>query len=304
MYRERKGETTGNAWVEGVQMEPVDLHKTGCVCRIKGPEKGELRQSLTYEIRMHDSRLEVTATLEKGSAILELTGKVHWMELADETGSPSLCVQMHLAWTPEQFFGDGLIGLDRRMPEPLHDHCARNFLFAAGEKMGMALLTDNKYGYRGYADNLQVSLLRSSSGPDPYPELGQCRFRLGMCAAKSDGMTLKALGTAFTHWDLSYASNISHPVTLPLTYRFFEIHGVAQVGSVKRSQDGKATVLRLLEPCLKEGMVWVRFDGLQKAFIADLAEQPLKELCVKDETVRLLQKAGEIVTLLRYTTKS
>ncbi len=304
MYRERSGETTGNAWVEGVQMEPVNLHKTGCVCSVKGPEKGALRQSLAYEIQLQNSRLEVTAILEKGSPILELTGKVHWMELADKTGSPSLCFRMHLAWTPEEFLGDGLIGLDRRMPEPLHDHCARNFLFASGEEMGMALLTDNKYGYRGYGDNLQVSLLRSSSGPDPYPELGERRFRLGLCAAKPDVMTLKALGTAFTHRDLPYASNTAHPGTLPLERRFLEIHGAVQIGSVKRSQDGKATVLRLLNPCLEEGTARIRLNGLQKAFVADLTEQPLEELSVNEETVYIHQAAGKVVSLLLYTTKS
>ncbi len=302
-YRERTGEMTGNAWVEGVQMEPENIHKTGCVCLKKGPEKGTLRQSLTYEICLKNSRLEVTATLEKGSPVLELAGKVLWMELADETGSPGLCFKTHLAWTPARFLGDGLIGLDQRPPEPMHDHCARNFTFAPGEEGGMALLTDTKYGYRGYADWLQVSLLRSSSGPDPYPELGERRFRLGLCASEGETMTLKALGTAFTHRDLPYASNTAHPGMLPLEHRFFEIRGAAQVAAVKRSQDGKATVVRLLAPGLEEGTVQIHMEGLERAFTADLTERPLKELPVKDGTACVQLGAGRIMSLLLYTTE-
>ncbi len=303
-YRERTGEMVGNAWVEGVQMAPENLHKSGRVCLKKGPEKGALRQSLTYEIRLKNSRLEVTATLEKGSPILELAGKVLWMELADETGCPGLCFKSQLSWTPDWFLGDGLIGLDKRKSEQMHDHCARNFTFAPGEKQGMALLTDNKYGYRGNGDVLQVSLLRSSSGPDPYPELGERRFRLGLCASEGETMTLKAIGTAFTHRDLPYVSNTAHPGQLPLEHRFIEIRGAAQVASVKRAQNGKATVLRLLAPGLEEGEVQLRFDGLQKAFIVDIMEQPMQELAVKDEIVHIQLGAGKMVSLLLYTTES
>jgi alpha-mannosidase len=38
------------------------------------------------------------------------------------------------------------------------------------------LVTDTKYGFRGYEDSLTVDLLRSSYDPDPYPELGIHKF--------------------------------------------------------------------------------------------------------------------------------
>ena len=113
------------------------------------------------------------------------------------------------------------------------DWCGRSFTFAPGEGTGLALLTDSKYGYRGYDRYLEVSLLRCSSRPDPYPELGELGFRLGLAEAADDPMALKALGSRFANRDLPYASNQAHGGTLPLAGSFLKLSGPAVVSGVK-----------------------------------------------------------------------
>ena len=54
-----------------------------------------------------------------------------------------------------------------------HDVPGNSFIYAVDpNEAGLAMLTDNKYGYRGYDNKMTVTLLHSSYDPDRYPEFG------------------------------------------------------------------------------------------------------------------------------------
>lgn len=296
LYREANKPRGGCGWVEGILMEPKDLHRDGTVVILTEVGGDALRKEFTYEIRWQKSTIAVRASLDADSPVVQLDVRCTWLEPADSVGTPRLSFRTNLGWKPEVFRSDVQIGLLDREPEALHDRISRDFFFAAGEGTGAALLTDSKYGYRGYGDTLEVTLLRASSGPDPLPELGVRTFRLGLSEAADDPRALKSLGSAFANPQLPYVSNRAHPGTLPLSGRFLELSGPAAITAVKLPEEGSGLIVRLAS-LGESGLVSLRAQGLTGAVMLDLAEQEMESCTVSDAAAMVHLGAGQIATL-------
>ena len=294
LYRERTVPKGGCGWVEGVHMDPRDLHTAGKVILKQPVSKGLLRQTFSYDILYGESVIHIAARLDEGSPILELDVTARWLEKADDVGTPTLSFRLSLPKAPECFLSDSQIGVQARTPEPMHDRCSRNFFHAILPETGATLLTDSKYGYRGYGDKLEVTLLRASSRPDPFPEIGDRGFRIGIADACHDHTKLKELGQRFTLRDLPYASNRAHKGTLPLEKQFLALDG-AVVSSVKLAEDKSALILRAI--ALEEGTVTLSAEGLKEAFAVDFAEQLLDPVHVDNCSVSLPASEGQILSL-------
>lgn len=299
LNRERISPKSGSAWVEGVFLSSTDLHREGSPQFLELDENGKLRKRFAYTLHYKETRLSVTVTLDEGSKVAEFAVDTHFMELPEAGKNvPHLSFCADLSYAPKVWRCDAQIGLLDREPEALHDGWARDFAFAPdGEGHGAALLTDSKYGYRVCGTTLQVSLLRSSTNPDPYPEMGQRFFRLGLSAAEDDAMSLKALGSAFSHRDLPFCSNTAHEGKLPLDGRFLEINGKVCVSCVKVAEDRSGLILRLANPEKAESAVTVTLPGMQRAQLTDLAEQVLSSCAVENSAVTVTLTPLGTVTL-------
>ena len=292
LYRERNVPRGGCGWVEGVHMEPKDLHQVGHALLKSHVSKNPLRQQFEYEIRYNDSSLLVRVSLDAGSPVLELDVTANWREAANQMGTPKLSFRANLPKAPEYFLSDSQLGVETREPQPMHDRCGRNFFFAP---TGLALLSDCKYGYRGYDDRMEVSLLRASSRPDPLPEVGERRFRIGLAPASGDCTGLKALGESFAIRDLPYISARAHKGNLPLEDRLLKVEN-AIVTAVKIPEDKNGMILRIVsaqESCTAS----VSVPGLKAACLTDFAEQHLSDLTIEDETVYLYLAKRQSATL-------
>ncbi len=292
-YREGTVPKGGCAWVEGIHMAEADIHRAGKVLLKSPVQKSALRQTLEYEIHHKQSVLRVKAQLDADSPILELNVTADWREAADKEGSPKLSFRAGLADTPEFFLSDSQIGTVRRESQSIHDCCSRNFFHGEGS---LTLLTDSKYGYRGYENRMEVSLLRCSSQPDPYPEIGQRCFRIGLALCDGSLPGLKELGSRFAHRDLPYASNRSHKGSLPLEDAFLKVEN-AIVSAVKLAEDRKGLIVRLASIHEEERTVTVSVPSLSAAWLTDLAEQNLRAVAVAKETLTLPLKADSVETL-------
>lgn len=293
LYRERNVPRGGCGWVEGVHMEPKDLHQAGHALLKSPVAKNPLRQQFEYEIRYNDSSLLVRASLDIDSPILELDITANWREAANQMGSPKLSFRVQLPGVPDHFLSDSQIGVEKRDPEPMHDVCGRNFLFAP---TGFALLSDCKHGYRGYDDRMEVSLLRCSARPDPLPEVGERHFRIGLTPAQENPTALKNLGEGFAIRDLPYISARAHKGTLPLEDRLLKVEN-AVVTAVKIAEDKNGMILRLTNPEAEAVTAFVSAPNLKDASLTDFAEQFLSDLSVADEGVHLYLAPRQSATL-------
>ena len=294
LFRENKVPKGGCAWVEGIHMDEIDLHKAGTPM-VKSPvSANSLRQQLEYEILYQENVLKVKAILDTGSPVLELEVFADWRMAADDKGSPKLSFRTCLANTPDHFLSDSQIGLVKREGLNDHDRCSRNFFHAHGA--GMTLLTDSKYGYRGYGSRMEVSLLRCSRHPDPYPEIGHRFFRIGIAATGSTQAELKELGSRFAHRDLAYASNRAHKGQLPLDGTFVKADN-AIVTAVKVAEDKNGLILRMASKFEEASAAAVEVPGMTSAWLTDLSEQDLDVLAITDGKIRLTMDANTVKTL-------
>jgi len=294
LYREGTVPRGGCGWVEGNLMDETDLHKAGKVA-LKAPVGGNaLRQQLEYDICHEGSILHVKARLDADSPILELEVMADWRMAADSSGSPRLSFRAGPAEEPEYFLSDSQIGVVKREALYEHDRCSRNFFHAFGS--GLTVMTDSKYGYRGYGSRMEVTLLRCSSRPDPYPEIGHRFFRIGIAATGSETAELKEIGSRFAHRDLAYASNRAHKGTLPLAGTFVKAENAA-VTAVKVAEDRQGLILRLTSLQEEEKAVTVSMPGMTAAYLTDLAEQNGKEIPVSGGEAKLVLGGNSVATL-------
>ena len=294
LYRERTVPRGGCGWVEGVHMDPKDLHSVGQVVLKSHIQKNPLRQSFEYDINYGESVIHVLVSLDSDSPVLEMSVSARWFEKADSIGTPKLSFRLILPENPGNFLSDSQIGIENRLPEPMHDRCSRNLFHAVLPGYGPTLLTDSKYGYRGYADKLEVSLLRASSRPDPLPEIGDRYFRIGITDCSHDHTALKEIGQRFAIKDLPYASNKAHKGTLPLEKRFLRVEG-AVVTALKLSEDKTGFILRCAVQI--DGTMSVCFEYVKQAFYVDLAENVLSEAKIEGSVISTPVHAGQVMSL-------
>jgi alpha-mannosidase len=94
-------------------------------------------------------------------------------------------------------------------------------------------------------------------------------------------------------------SSAPHPGDLPSTGRFMEITGDLVLSTIKTSEDGSATVLRLFNPCDCETTGTIAFPiGFAGVWRSNAAEERGERIAATDGAFTVAARAKEIVTLL------
>lgn len=201
---------TSNAWQIGRHIRQLPVEQ--CV-DLRWTERGPLRQSVQAKYRIASSTLEVTYQLEAGSDVLKLNVKADWHEIGGAT-IPVLFFQTPLSYRPCHFRYDIAAGSVCR-ESTANDVPGLQYGLAAREQgAGLMLMSDCKYGYRGEGSTLGLTLLNSSTSPDPYPERGIHQFAIGLTASADHPAAAENKATAFCH-SIQYQSNSIHAGTLP-----------------------------------------------------------------------------------------
>ena len=119
----------------------------------------------------------------------------------------------------------------------------------------LALITDSKYGYRANGDHFGVSLINTSTNPDPYPERGQHIVNLALAISQDDAKILENTASQFNHCTHAISNN-SHPGTLPMGMSFLEFKAESSVVSSVLPTEKSGTIrVRFYETCGKDDTV-------------------------------------------------
>ena len=202
---------TSNAWKIGRYLleQPVER----CL-KLESVTDGPLRRSVKANWQIANSRLEATYSLDKGQKAVKVEAKADW----NESGSdmiPVLDYRIPLSYEPAEYQYDIPAGVIRR--GPLHND-------VPGLQYGMALreaapcailISDSKYGYRGENQKLALTLLNSSTYPDPYPERGIHHITLWLGTCSGDAREAEQMAEACNH-ALFYQPSNSHRGSLPM----------------------------------------------------------------------------------------
>ena len=219
--------------------------------RVSRPVSGGIRSSLRIEAPISDvSSAVVTASIDKGSKALTLSVETDWHELpVRDVRMPQLNFAFALRSPTESFKYDVPGGVIERAGCAM-DMPGLSFIGSVpGNGEGVMLFTDSKYGYRGDAGALSVTLVRSSYDPDPLPEAGRMSTRICLAPVPSgaDDRALLDLAAALDH-PFEYVCDEPHPGPLCAEGSFFSrVCGSVAVSGVKLSEDGAGIILRAAE---------------------------------------------------------
>ena len=160
---------------------------------------------------------------------------------------------------------------------------------------GAALLTDSKYGYSCYGNELRISLLRAPKSPDPEADMGTPRVRLRALPArrragarrassrKDGASTRRCAGRAACRRRRS--RRVDDPNLV--------------LDTIKRGERSDVLVLRLYEAHGGRGVARVRLaQPPERARLANALEEETGDVAVEDGALVLPYRPHEVLTVL------
>ena len=271
------------SWIIGRYMNIYDLNKD---VKIKGVSSGEdkLRQWIAYEISFRESVLNVVISLDRDSSRLDFAVECDWQERAKKKVMiPQLNFFMPFLYECDSYKYDVPFGVVTRKPIDM-DVPGNSFAVAKSLKSGiksLSMITDTKYGFRGYENSLGLDLVRSSYDPDPYPDNGIHKIRFAvMLTDAGDELAMVQKAFDFNH-AIWFVSGRKNKGKLPATDSFMSLKSRnVMVSSIKVPEvsDGNKIIIRFYE--VNGETTDVEF-GFQKpvkdAWFVDINENRIKK---------------------------
>ena len=287
-----------SSWLVGRFKEIESIHRDLEVT----VSRGNLRNTIAYRTKFHDSSISVKVSLDAGSRSLRYQAECDWHETGnEETGVPRLQFAMPLPYEDAKYVQDIPFGIIER-GEFGSDTPAMSFTAAFGENQenGICVSSRNTYGYRCEDDQIALALLRSSFDPDPYPENGICKSEF--CVTFLEGRPSNAsLISQFQEYnqcmDVISGSRHSGNLEPETSYMTVKAESVL-VSAVKVAEQTDEVVVRLYETEGKDQQVTLRFAKTAlEAVKADLLERGQTPAVLQEGDVIVQMKAYEIATV-------
>ena len=261
------------------------------VASVEMTHKGPYLASVEVKLKMGDSTATIVYTLKAGVAYVEMMVTINWLERGGaESGTPNLSMAFPLALAKasaryEIPFGSIARHLDQGQEVPALRWADVTGVLAKNSKpAGCALLNDCKYGHSLEGSTLRLTLLRSSTSPDPLPEVGKFTMKMALCPHGSAPVAadLIRMGAAFNHPLQVVATDIHDGKFPPQAAGVCIEPANVVISSVKKALDGDDIIVRIFETDGRACAARVAFDknllGLPaKALEVDLLENPAEK---------------------------
>jgi alpha-mannosidase len=159
---------------------------------------------------------------------------------------------------------------------------------------GAALLTDCKYGYSCYGNELRISLLRSPKSPDPEADMGAHEFAYALVPHAGDWREAGIVGEG-----LRFNAPLRRTAA-PAVESFASCDTAALVlDTIKRGEDDDDLVLRLYEAHGSRGVARVRLGvPVSTARLANALEEEEGELEVEGDELVVPFRPHQVLTVM------
>jgi alpha-mannosidase len=266
---------TNSAWTTG---RYLSQEKVGGPVQLSPFLGNELRNGFELSQEFLGSKFTTRVYLDRDARALSYNFTIDWNEAAkDYKNIPVLCFALPLGEEPDAYQSDVPGGIQERQASP-GDIPGLRYTAAVKGREATALITDCKYGYRGYGGVLYATLINSSSNPDPYPERGEHVIRLWVALGENDPKALAESAGDLCH-PPSLISGGKHPGKLPPAKELLRLEAGSTVYSSSGLDAGGALLLRLYETAGKKDAVTVRAPlEIAGAELVDLDGKPLASL--------------------------
>jgi alpha-mannosidase len=261
-----------------------------------GPLRGEIAFERAVGAASH---MRQVVRLDEASRRLEFHTTVDWHEehrllkacfpLAVRAPSATYEMQFGYAERPTHYS----TSFDRAKYEvPGH-----RFADLSEHGFGAAVLTDCKYGYSCYGNELRISLLRSPKSPDPEADMGRHEFAYALLPHaggwREAGVVAEA---ARFNQPLRWGPRVSE--TQSRSYASVDDPNLV-LDTIKRAEDSDALVLRLYEAHGGRGTARLRLGlPFASARVANALEDEGEPLDVEGDAILVPYRPHQIVTVL------
>ena len=233
--------------------------------------------------------------------------EVHWLETGSPTkDSPMLRAHFPLNMKEVRFSNHVPFAVVDR-PTTGQEVPAQRWVDVTDGTTGIALLNKTKYGHQFKGDTLSLTLLRSSSEPDYYPNLGRMIIDYALFPHTGDWRS----GQVWHEGDLFnnpvYANepaslSFGPSAVAPENGSLYELStkDVVLTG-IKKAEDDNRIVIRLAEIAGETKEVTLRLPkaiiGAQRLDILERALEGANKPTIEGDKIRLTVKPYEIITL-------
>lgn len=274
------------------QSRPVDSLVSAEVVE-QGPYRAAIRFTWAYE----NSRIVQVVSLAENAAQLEFDTFVDWHEHQTllKTGFP-LAIRTDVSRAETQF---------GHLTRPTHANTSwdkarfetsmHRWVDLSELGFGVAALNDCKYGYDAKGSTLRLTLIKSPIFPWPEADQGEHRFRYAILLHAGDLQTVHNAATAF-NMPLRLLAGGAETAPTPAPIATLSSDQIA-IETVKPSEDGTRTILRLWESQGRAGTVTLTLPKATRIAETDLYEQDIATLADSAASIEINFKPFQILTL-------
>ena len=259
-------------------------------------EDGPLRVALRIERRYGNSKIRQDICLTDRSARLELATEIDWRDehillkaifpLSINPPSAHYDIQWGQIARPTT--------RETRRDASRFEVCGQKWAAFHDGDFAVALLNDGKYGHEAKGHELRLTLLKSSTMPDPLADQGLHIFTYALLPQTGPGFEVIR----------AEAEALNHPLLIaPGLSSMDQVASVKPsnvvLETVKPSEEGRGFILRLYEAEGVSTTARVSFGKLAKTVhLVDLLEDQQETLSLKDNGIDIQLAPFQIVSLL------
>ncbi|MGR3501248.1 alpha-mannosidase [Pseudaestuariivita sp.] len=264
--------------------------------RIEVLEEGPLRASLRLTWSYNDSAIRQTIRLAAGSPRVDFETEVDWAEqhtllkVAFPVDVHASRARYDIQWGDIERATHRNTSWDyARFEVP-----AQKWADLSETGFGVAVLNDCKYGYDIRENAIRLTLVKSSTNPDPGADQGLHRFTYSLLPHAADLPLVRAEARRLNAPLQLIAGTPKTPVPPPVTADVDHV----TIETLKPAEDGNGFIVRLYEAQRRRGPVTLSFaQPMASVTEVSLLEDPLRALPITDGTVTLTLTPYQIVSL-------
>jgi len=254
---------------------------------IRVTESGDLRYKVEIKRRMLNSDYTQEISLDADSTHIDFRTSIDWRERHTllKVAFPVDVLATHATF--EVQFGN----VERPTTQnsswdwARFESCAHKWVMLREGNFGVSLINDNKYGHDIKDNIMRLSLLRSSTSPDPSADAGIHTFGYRLLL---DADLPSTVQSAYNVNNRAFIDlNIQSDAKLPRTFTFVEDLSedvLVYIETIKRAQDDNGVIVRLYEYGRTRGAVTLDFGfPIRAAYLTNILEENQLMLEVVDQ---------------------
>lgn len=266
-------------------------------------ENGPVRCVIRQQRRFMDSVIVQDLVFVKGVERIDVRNRIDWTK-ADQI---MLKADFPFAVNAKRATFDIQFGnIERSTTENTSwefaqfEECAHQWADLSEDAFGLSILNDCKYGYDIKKGHIRLTLLRSTTYPNPEADREVHEFTYSIYPHNGSWKQADTVRqAAFLNRPAYVRQASAHPGRLPEAYSYVSCEAAnVVVDTVKRAEDGRNVVVRLYENNNHTTDTALSFaQPVKKAWECDMLEQVERELPVVDGRLPIHVKPFEVQTL-------